>query len=123
MEKGVFKGKDFYILLICFSLLFAYGVIQPDVYITLDFIFFALVFAILIPIGYLYLAIKLPAARKNITLIFVGFFIFGMAVMMVNPDFIVSFPTLIHELYFLSSVIQIPGYIIFAIGVKRMYFA
>ncbi len=122
-EKGVFNGKDLYIFLIGYSVLFGIGIFQSDIYLTLDFVFFSLYFAIFIPISYLYLAYKFPQSRKNIALIFVGFIIFGMAVLMVSPDVLALFPGLIHEVYLVSAMIQIPGYVIFALGVKRMYFS
>lgn len=121
-ENGVFKGKDLYIFLIGFIILLCVGLLHPDFVVTQTIVVLVLAFAIFIPVSYLYLAYKLPAARRNIVLIFVGFLIFGLGIMVVSPDLLKTFPAMIHELYLLSILIQIPGYVVFAFGIKRMYF-
>jgi len=81
-----------------------------------------MIFALFIPISYIYLAFKFPAARKNIAIMFVGFATFCVGVLIVFTTFVGMFPTVSHELKLISAVIQILGFSIFAIGIKRMYF-
>lgn len=122
-ENGIFKGKDLYIFLVGFIIVMCIALLHPEIAFTQTASVLALVFALFIPAGYLYLAYKLPPSRRNIALIFIGFSIFGFGIMIVSPDLLATFPTMIHELYLLSILVQIPGFIIFAIGVKRMYFS
>lgn len=123
-EKAVFNGRDYYALLIGFMVVFSIGLLHPDVILAQALMVIAMVFALIIPISYAYLAYKYPLTRRNITIMFVGFAIFCVGVLMLFTTFVEMFPTAAHELInLLSAVIQIVGFGIFAIGVERMYFA
>lgn len=122
-ENAVFNGKDYYALLIGFMVVFSIGLLYPDVVLAQTFMVFAMFFALIIPISYFYLAYKYPLSRRNITIMFVGFAIFCVGVLMLFSTFVNIFPTAKDLIYLSSAVIQLVGFGIFAIGVKRMYFA
>jgi hypothetical protein len=122
-ENGVFKGKDYYVFLIGYLIFFCIGIFHPDVLIAETFMLLAMGFALFIPISYIYLAYKFPAARKNIALEFVGFVIFAIGIVMAFAPVVEAFLPLIHELYLMSAIIQILGFSLFAISINRMYFA
>ncbi|MDD1779482.1 MAG: hypothetical protein LUQ65_15070 [Candidatus Helarchaeota archaeon] len=122
-ENGVFKGKDYYGFLIGYLIFFCIGLCHPDFFIAELFMMVAECFALFIPISYIYLAYKFPAARKNIALQFIGFLIFAIGIVMAFAPVVAAFLPLIHELYLVSAIVQILGFSIFAISINRMYFA
>ncbi|MDD1779481.1 MAG: hypothetical protein LUQ65_15065, partial [Candidatus Helarchaeota archaeon] len=122
-EHAVFKGKDFYVFVIGYLVFFSIGIASFDVLVADTFMLFAMMFAGFIPLSYIYLAYKYPAARGNIALLFIGFAMFCVGVLMAFTTIVAMFLPMIHELYLMSAVIQIVGFSIYAIGNKRMYFA
>ena len=124
-EDAVFKGKDYYVFSIGFSIVVCIGMLIQEFLLTQNILVYALAFAILIPISWLYLAIKLPDTRKNTLLIFLGIIICGAGLILISAAVVEALLPLmnIHYIYLLSAIIQIPGLLIIATGVKRMYFA
>jgi hypothetical protein len=122
-ENAVFKGKDYYAFLIGYLIFFSIGIASFDVLIADSFMLFAMMFAGFIPLSYIYLAYKYPTARKEIVLLFIGFAMFCLGVLMAFTTVVEMFLPMIHELYLISAVIQILGFSIYALGNKRMYFA
>lgn len=119
-EHAVWGGKDFYLFSIVFGILTAISMIIWDFKTSQAFGTMAVVCAIFIPISYIYLAIKLPPMRKNIALIFIGFVIYGVALILMSV-FLVD-PASISIIYLVSACLQVPGIFIFGVGIKRMYF-
>lgn len=123
-EYAVFRGKDYYVFIIGYTI-----IVIISMFIIQDFFLAQLVsvaavgFAAFIPISYIYLAIKLPMARRNITMLLLGFIIFGFGLVLISAG-IVNLLGLenIHLLYLVSAIVQIPGLLIMAIAIKRMYF-
>jgi vacuolar-type H+-ATPase subunit I/STV1 len=79
-ENGVFKGRDVYGFLIGYIILVCIGLLHPDLIMAQTFTVIAMIFALFIPISYIYLAYKYPAVRKDIFYLFVGFAIFGLGI-------------------------------------------
>ena len=122
-ENAVFKGKDYYAFLIGYLIFFSIGIASFDVVIADSFMVFAMMFAGFIPLSYIYLGYKYPTARKDITLLFVGFALFCFGMLMAFRTAVEMFLPVIHELYLISAIVQIVGFSIYALGNKRMYFA
>ncbi len=123
-DYAVFKGKDYYGFFIGFVIVICVGLFYPEFLTAQNIIVGALLFAIFIPLSWIYLAVKLPDLRGSIALIFIGFIIFGMGLLLMASGIVAALVFLIdnHSLYLLSAIIQIPGLIILAIGINRMYF-
>lgn len=122
-ENAVFKGKDYYAFLIGYLIFFSIGIASFDVLIADSFMVFAMLFAGFIPLSYIYLAYKYPLSRKVIALLFIGFTMFIVGMLMAFTTIVEMFLPVIHELYLISAVTQILGFSVYALGVKRMYFA
>ena len=122
-ENGVFKGKDFYGFLIGFLILFSLSIVYPDASMAQGFMLLAMLFAVFIPISYIYLAYKFPVSRKNIVLMFVGFGIFIIGLFSAFTPVVETYGAIAHELYFIGAIVQAVGFSLFTIGIKRMYFA
>jgi hypothetical protein len=122
-ENGVFKGKDFYGFLIGFLILFSISIVYPDIPLSQSFMLSAMIFALFIPISYIYLAYKFPVSRKNIVLMFAGFGIFIVGLFSALSAVVEMYTAVLNELYLIGAIIQAVGFSLFAIGIKRMYFA
>ncbi|HUX97976.1 MAG TPA: hypothetical protein VMV49_00335 [Candidatus Deferrimicrobium sp.] len=124
-EYAVWKGKDFYSFFIGFLIVVCIGMCIPDFFLGQMIIVYALIFAVFIPISYIYLAIKLPKpSRSNIIMVFIGFIIFGGGLLLISAGVVEWLAFLIdnHSLYLISAIVQIPGLLFLALGIKRMYF-
>lgn len=119
-EYALWKGKDYFVFFIGFCVVVSIAMFIPDFEQSQAFSTWAVAFGAFILISYLYLAIKLPLARKNIALIFMGFVIYGAALILLSV--FLTTPGITHEIYLISAIIQIPGLLITGLGVKRMYF-
>jgi hypothetical protein len=119
-EYALWKGKDYFGFFIGFTIVVTFALFVPDFELSQTLSTSAVGFAAFIVVSYLYLAYKLPQARNNIMLMLIGLLIYGFALILVSV-FIADSNT-IHYLYLISAIIQIPGLLIFGIGVKRMYF-
>jgi membrane-associated HD superfamily phosphohydrolase len=124
-EYAVWKGKDYYVFFIGMTITVTIGMFYPEFSTAENIFTTAMFFAVIIPFCWVYLAIKLPNLRRKILLIFIGFIIYGFGMIMLGLTIVqaLSFLMDIHSIYLLSPIIQIPGSIIFAIGLKRMYFS
>ncbi len=119
-EHALWKGKDYYVFFIGFIIVVSIAMAVPDFEMAQSLSTGAVAFGAFIVLSYMYLAIKLPHARKNILLIFTGFIIYGAALIFLSV-FVVD-PTIIHLSYLISAIIKIPGLLIIGLGVKKMYF-
>jgi hypothetical protein len=123
-EYAVFKGKDYYVFIIGFTIVvvIAMALIQ-DFFLAQTVSVAAVAFAAFIPISYLYLAIKLPMTRRNILILLIGFLIFGFGLILISAGFVNLLGVEnIHLTYLLSAIVQIPGLLVMAIIINRMYF-
>ena len=128
-EHRVFKGKDYFIFFWGFLGLLVAAMVVSDFVLTETLINLAFIFAVFIPISYIYLAIKLPgAARNNILLILFGIIIFTVGMVLNLLDVIVAIEQLtgsavvIHYLYLISPILQMGGLIVAAKGFNGLYF-
>jgi hypothetical protein len=124
-EYAVFKGKDYFVFIIGFTIVvtIAMGIIQ-DFFLAQTVSVAAIAFAAFIPISYIYLAVKLPMTRRNIVLLLIGFLVFGFGLVLISAGFVNLLGIgNIHLTYLFSAIVQIPGLLIMAIAIKRMYFA
>jgi len=123
-EYAVFKGKDYYLFFIGFAILVAVGLFFiQDFFLAQSVTVAAVGFTAFIPISYIYMAIKLPMARRNVLILLIGFLIFGAGLMLMSAGVVDLLGIgYIHILYLLSAIIQIPGLLLIAVGIKRMYF-
>ncbi|MHA1146776.1 MAG: hypothetical protein ACTSR8_00860 [Promethearchaeota archaeon] len=124
MEKRVMRGRDKYILLIIYFLLPAIGILFiPDIITVTFLIIFGMLFAVYIPIAYLYIAkISDGIIRKRALLIFLGLLVMILGSLL--PSEIVIVPLTqnsslerIHVHIIAFAVIIIGGIILFY-GVK-----
>ncbi|MHA1649245.1 MAG: hypothetical protein ACTSYB_03545 [Candidatus Helarchaeota archaeon] len=124
-EYAVFQGKDYYLFILGFTVVVIIGLLIPDFFLSQNVLVYAVAFAAFIPLSWIYLAIKLPPTRKNTILIFIGFVLFGIGLIFLSVAVVEAMAPIIdiHRLYLLSAILQIPGIIILAIGIKKMYFA
>ena len=123
-EYAVFQGKDYYLFFIGFLIILIVGMAVQDFVLSQNIVVYAVVFAAFIPISWIYLAWKLPLARKNTVLIIVGFLIFGFGLILLSINIVEMLAPImdIHTDYLLAAIIQIPGLLLFAWGIKRYYF-
>ena len=123
-EYAVWKGKDCYAFFIGFAIIVTIGMFFPEFVMAENILTSAVLFVVFIPFSWVYLAIKLPNLRRQILLIFVGFLLLGIGMIIIGVALVqaLAFLLNIHSIYLLSPIIQIPGFIIIAIGIKRMYF-
>ncbi len=124
-EYAVFRGKDYFIFTIGFLIVVFVGMLIPDFFMAQNVTVYAVAFAAFIPVSWIYLAIKLPLARKNTLLIILGFLLFGVGLILLSAGIVdILAPIIdIHTLYLLSAIIHIPGLSVFTLGVKRYYFS
>ncbi len=121
-EYAVFKGKDYFVFTIGFSVVTTIAMILQDYYQVQAVAGYAFYFAVFIPISWVYLGVKLPHARKNAMLILFGFLILGAGLILLSIG-ITEFLTLsLNELYLLSAALQVVGLLVMGLGVKRFYF-
>jgi MFS family permease len=123
-EYAVFKGKDYYVFIIGYTIVVIISIfIIQDFFLAQTVSVAAIGFAAFLPISYIYLAIKLPMARRNVIMLLIGFIIFGFGLLLISAG-IVSLlgQENIHLLYLISAIVQIPGLLIMAISINRMYF-
>jgi hypothetical protein len=123
-EYAVFKGKDYYLFFIGFSIVVVIGMFFiQDFFLAQSVSVAAVGFGAFIPISYVYMAIKLPMARRNVIFMLIGFLIFGAGLILMSAGIVDLLGTgNIHIIYLLSAIIQIPGMFILAVAIKRMYF-
>jgi len=123
-EYAVFKGKDYYLFFIGFAVVVAIAMFFIQNFsMAQDLTVVAICFGAFIPISYIYMAIKLPMARRNVIILFIGFLIFGVGIIFMSER-IVELIGLeyISILYLISAIFQIPGLLIMALGIRRLYF-
>lgn len=123
-EYAVFKGKDYFVFIIGFTIvvIIAMFIIQ-DFFLAQTISVAAIGFAAFIPISYVYLAVKLPMARRNVIVLLTGFLVFGFGLILISAGFVNLLGIEnIHLIYLFSAIVQIPGLLIMAVAVKRMYF-
>ncbi|MHA1132344.1 MAG: hypothetical protein ACTSQI_15535 [Candidatus Helarchaeota archaeon] len=120
-EHALWKGKDYFLFFIGFAIVVTLSMIVPNFELSQTLSTAAIGFAAFIILSYLYLAYKLPQARKNTMLMLLGLIIYGVALILVSV--FIAEPSIIHWLYFCSALIQIPGLLLFGFGVKCMYFS
>ena len=124
MEKRVMKGRDKYLLLIIYFLLPTIGIFFiPDIVTATLLIIFGMLFAIYIPVAYLYIAnISDGIVRKRALLIFLGLLVMILGSFL--PAEIVIVPltqyTLLERIHvhIIAFAVIIIGGIILFYGVK-----
>ena len=121
-EYAVFKGKNYYIFTVGFLIVFIISMAVQDYYQVQLFAGLAFYFSIFIPISWVYLGVKLPAARRNALFIFTGFLVLGAGMILVSVGITESFALTLSELYLISAALQAAGLLIMGLGVKRFYF-
>ena len=132
-EYRLFKGKDLYVFFWGFLIVAILGLIAPYFVWAENLINLAILFALFIPIGYIYLAIKLPGEiRKGIVVALIGIIIFVISLIINKIEIMESFaalissfiaiPYLINDLYLMAAVLQTIGVVITYFGFKIMYF-
>lgn len=125
-EYAVFKGKDFFVFFIGFTIVLLIGLLIQDFLMTQNVTVGALGFAAFIPLSWIYLMRKLPQTRNNILMILMGFLIYGGGLLLISAGVVPIiediFPISVHEIYLISPLIQIPGLLLLGLGIKRMYF-
>ena len=119
-EYALWNGKDYFVFFIGFCIVVTIAMAIPNFELSQAFSTYAIAFGGFILVSYLYLAIKLPSARKNIAMILVGFAIYGGALILLSVFLETSGMT--HEIYLISAVVQMPGILIMGLGAKGMYF-
>ena len=123
-EYAVFKGKDYYLFTIGYAIVIIIAIFFiQDFYTVQNFTSGAVGFAAFIPISYIYLAIKFPMVRRNVILLLGGFLIFGVGLLLISAGIVFVLGGDIHLIYLFSAIVQIPGLLIMAIAIKRMYFS
>ena len=123
-EYAVFKGKDYYVFIIGYIIVVIIAIFFiQDFYTVQNFTSGAVGFAAFIPISYIYLAIKFPMVRRNVILLLGGFLIFGAGLLLISAGLVTLLGGDNHLIYLVSAILQIPGLLIMAIAIKRMYFS
>ena len=123
-EYAVFKGRDYFVFIIGFSsIVFIAMLIIQDFFLAQTFSVTAIAFAAFIPISHIYLAIKLPMERRNVFFLLTGFLIFGVVLILISAGITSLLGGDEHLIYLISAIVQIPGLLIMAIAIKRIYFA
>lgn len=121
-EYAVFKGKDYFLFSIGFSIVVVIAMVLVEFYTVQLIATMAVAFAAFIPISWIYLALKLPQTRKNTLLVFLGFLVLGAGLILLSINLVGVLPLTLNEVYLISAVLQIPGLLIMGFGVKRLYF-
>lgn len=122
-EYRVFRGKDYFLFFIGFSIMVCFAFVVQDFFLSQDLLTYALFFAVFIPISYLYLAIKLPKlARKNVFLMLIGLILYLLFDLILSAGIAPILGIDIHYLYLISAICQSPSLLILAWGIKRLYF-
>ncbi|MHA1269624.1 MAG: hypothetical protein ACTSPY_07520 [Candidatus Helarchaeota archaeon] len=128
-EYAIFKGKDYFILLISYIVIIIISMFMPDLTMSQDLLTFAFLISLFIPISYLYLAIKLTGkTRFYILLMFIGVIIFALTYYILSVDVIEAISNLTGNpdtylyIYLIIPIIQIFALISFGIGTNKIYF-
>ncbi len=121
-ENRVFQGRDYYVFSLGYSIGIIICLVIPDFAASQNALNYVVIFAAFIPISYIYLAVKLPMARKNITILFIGITLFMVFNFILSADVVSTLGISASVLYFICAIFQTLGITILGVGIKRMYF-
>ncbi len=122
MEKRVFNGRDNYLIVIIYVILYSIGIFIPDVTINSLFILMAITLSLFIPFAYLYIAkISDGVVRLRAIMAFIGMMSYFIAVGLVSEPFVSLLTSgdlttpIIHGI---SIIIKTGAVIVFFYGFK-----
>jgi len=123
MEKRVMKGRDKYILVILYFAFFIIGLILPDIEAATPFFAISLILTTYIPLSYLYISyISDGEVRRKARVIFLGFLIIAIGLLMLAEQFLVVLSDLSGlkniQWHVISNLLKSVGVCILFLGYK-----